>query len=198
MVTIMVSWSLGFALGVVLSKEDSNMGVNLAVYQTDEKFDVAKTGYRMYTVQRGDSIYSIAKKFHILEWQLRSANGFTKDVIIHPKDEIMIPIINWASKNYEGKASWYGPKFHGKKMANGEVYDQNEILVAHRTLPLGMKVRITNLENGRSLTTKILDRGPYTKKNGKYDREVDLSRGAAKFLGTIKQGIVPVRIEPLG
>jgi len=77
------------------------------------------------------------------------------------------------------------------------IYDQNKVLIAHRTLPLGLKVRIVNLENFKSIVALVLDRGPYTKKNGKYDREVDLSFGAAKILGGVKKGIILVKIIPL-
>jgi rare lipoprotein A len=83
-------------------------------------------------------------------------------------------------------------------MANTEIYDQDKILIAHRHLPLGIKVKVTNLDNGRSIIAPVLDRGPYAKnEKGQYDREVDLSLGAAKILGAIKSGIIPVKIEPL-
>ena len=98
----------------------------------------------------------------------------------------------------EGLASWYGPNFHGKNMANGEVYNMHDIVVAHRTLPLGRKVVITNLENGRSIIAPVLDRGPYVKDSqGNYTREIDLSYAVAKELGTIKKGVVSTRIEPI-
>lgn len=92
-----------------------------------------------------------------------------------------------------GIASWYGQKFHGKKMANGEIYNQNNILVAHRFLPLGIHVRVTNLLNGKSIIAPVLDRGPYIK-----SRELDLSLGAAKVLGAVEKGIIPVSVEILG
>ncbi len=149
-----------------------------------------------YVVQSGDSINKIADRHQILPWQLRKANGMgVRDVLLQPGQRLVIPDVKW--KSYKGRASWYGPGFHGKRMANGEIYDQNEILVAHRTLPLGLKVRITNLENSKSIIAEVLDRGPYTKKNGKYDREVDLSFAAAKLLGAIEPGVISVKITPL-
>jgi rare lipoprotein A (peptidoglycan hydrolase) len=168
--------------------------VDTVIKNNGKKYD---NEYKIYRVKKGDSIYSISKKFVVLEWQVRRANNFKKSTVLHPGQKIKIPIINWGSKSYVGNASWYGPGFHGKRMANGQRYDQNAILVAHRTLPLGIQVRITNLKNGKSIIVKVLDRGPYAKRNGRYTREIDLSKGAAKLLGMIKSGVVPVRIEPI-
>ncbi|MEA2112933.1 MAG: septal ring lytic transglycosylase RlpA family protein [Patescibacteria group bacterium] len=154
------------------------------------------TNRMYYVVQKGDSINRIADRHRVLSWQLRKANNMeVEDVLLHPGQKLVIPVIKW--KSYSGRASWYGPGFHGKKMANGQVYDQNKVLIAHRTLPLGLKVRITNLENSKSIIAEVLDRGPYTKKDGRYDREVDLSLGAAKILEAVKKGIIPVKITPL-
>ena len=89
-----------------------------------------------------------------------------------------------------GIASWYGPDFHGKLTANGELYDMNEVTGAHKTLPLPSIVRVTNLENGRSLMVRINDRGPFV--NG---RIVDLSRRAAQLLGYEQAGTAKVRVE---
>jgi rare lipoprotein A len=89
-----------------------------------------------------------------------------------------------------GVASWYGPGFHGRPTASGEIFDQNELTAAHRNLPLGSEVRVTNLENGRSITVEINDRGPYVK-----GRVIDLSRAAARRLDLIEDGVAKVRIE---
>ncbi|NOY35688.1 MAG: septal ring lytic transglycosylase RlpA family protein [bacterium] len=155
-----------------------------------------KTEWLYHTVKPGDSIYGIAQKFKVLQYQIRGANKMVPGGIIHPGQVLKIPVIGW--KSYEGKASWYGPRFHGRKRADGRIYDQNEVLVAHRVFPLGMKVRVTNLLNGRTVVAPVLDRGPYVVKDGKYDREIDLSLGAARALGAVKKGVIPVRIEPLG
>ncbi|RLQ86857.1 septal ring lytic transglycosylase RlpA family protein [Notoacmeibacter ruber] len=82
-----------------------------------------------------------------------------------------------------GKASWYGPGFHGKKTASGEAFNQNAMTAAHKTLPLGSKVRVTNERNGRSIVVRINDRGPYA-----HGRVLDLSKGAAAKLGFIRAG----------
>ena len=91
-----------------------------------------------------------------------------------------------------GQASWYGPGFHGKKTASGEIFDQGRLTAAHKTLPLGTKAKVTNLENGHSVEVEINDRGPYV-----GDRVIDLSRAAANALGFVESGLTLVRIEPL-
>lgn len=91
-----------------------------------------------------------------------------------------------------GIASWYGPGFHGKQTANGEIYDQNELTAAHRTLQMPSLVRVTNLENGRSLVLRVNDRGPYSK-----GRVIDLSSKAADLLGVKGKGTAKVRVDVL-
>ena len=94
---------------------------------------------------------------------------------------------------YSGKASWYGPGFHGRRTANGEVFNSNELTAAHRSLPFGTKVRVTNMNNGRSVVVRINDRGPFA-----GGRIIDLSAGAARSINMINSGVAPVRIEVLG
>ena len=91
-----------------------------------------------------------------------------------------------------GIASWYGPNFHGKQTANGEIFDQNAITAAHKTLPMPTAARVTNLENGRSLVVRVNDRGPFV-----HGRIIDLSRRSAQLLGFERQGTARVRIEIL-
>lgn len=91
-----------------------------------------------------------------------------------------------------GIASWYGKDFHAKKTANGERYDMNTLTAAHRTLPLPSIVRVTNLENGRSLVLRVNDRGPYAK-----NRIIDISKRGAQLLGYQTQGTAKVRVELL-
>lgn len=88
-----------------------------------------------------------------------------------------------------GVASWYGPNFHGKLTANGETYDMDGITAAHRTLPFGSILMVENLDNGKTITLRVNDRGPYAK-----DRIIDLSRGAAKELGVIGPGTANVKL----
>jgi rare lipoprotein A len=91
-----------------------------------------------------------------------------------------------------GIASWYGPGFHGKSTANGEIYDQNAMTAAHRTLPMPSTVQVTNLENGRSVKVRINDRGPFA-----HGRIIDLSKRAAELLGFRNQGTAKVRVQIL-
>ena len=89
-----------------------------------------------------------------------------------------------------GVASWYGKKFHGRKTASGERYNQNKMTAAHKTLPFGTRVRVKNLENGKSVEVKINDRGPFKK-----GRVIDVSRAAAKKLEMINSGTAKVNIK---
>ena len=92
----------------------------------------------------------------------------------------------------EGVASWYGPGFHGKTTANGERYNQYAMTAAHKLLPLGTRVRVTHLGNGRSIVVRVNDRGPFI-----GDRVIDLSRAAATRLYMIGPGTARVRIQSL-
>ena len=94
--------------------------------------------------------------------------------------------------NETGIASWYGPKFHGKLTANGEIYNQNALTAAHKTLPLPSAVKVTNLENNKSLILRVNDRGPFVN-----DRIIDLSSKAADLLGLKKKGTGLVRVTIL-
>ena len=91
-----------------------------------------------------------------------------------------------------GEASWYGPGFYGNYTANGEIYRQGTMTAAHRTLPFGTKVRVTNLRNGRTAVIRINDRGPFVD-----HRVIDLGHGAASSLGLISSGITQVKLEVL-
>ena len=86
-----------------------------------------------------------------------------------------------------GKASWYGPGFHGKLTANGERFNTNDLTAAHRTLPFGTKVRVVNKKTGRSVVVRINDRGPYA-----HGRVIDLSKASAQAIGISGVGTVDV------
>lgn len=89
-----------------------------------------------------------------------------------------------------GIASWYGPGFHGQATASGAIYNQNDLTAAHQTLPLGTRVMVTGLNDGRSVEVTINDRGPFAK-----GRIIDLSYAAAQSIGMIGPGTAPVRVE---
>ena len=92
-----------------------------------------------------------------------------------------------------GIASWDGPGFHGRKTASGILYDQNLMVAAHKTLPFGTVLRVTNLENGRQVEVCVVDRGPYVK-----GRIIDLSASAARALEMKHRGTAHVKLENLG
>ena len=92
-----------------------------------------------------------------------------------------------------GEASWYGKRYHGRTTASGEPFDMNAMTAAHKKLPFGTKVRVTNLANGRAVQVVINDRGPFIP-----GRIIDLSRGAAAKIGMIDSGVAKVRVEILG
>lgn len=119
---------------------------------------------------------------------------------LHPSANLSYKVAGrryYPQKNVEGfsqtgRASWYGPGFHGKRTSSGERFDMNEMTAAHPTLPIPSYARITNLKNGRSVVVRINDRGPF---HG--NRVVDLSRAAAKQLGFLANGTANVRVEAL-
>ncbi|MEE2524957.1 septal ring lytic transglycosylase RlpA family protein [Hyphobacterium sp. HN65] len=92
-----------------------------------------------------------------------------------------------------GISSWYGPNFHGRQTANGELFDQNLMTAAHPTLPIPAMIEVTNLENGRTAVLRLNDRGPFA-----HDRILDVSRAAAVELGFLEQGTTQVRVRYLG
>ena len=98
-----------------------------------------------------------------------------------------------AGYSEEGNASWYGLPFNGRRASNGEIYDMNKLTAAHRTLPFETVVRVTNLNNGKTTTVRITDRGPFVD-----NRIIDLSQAAAREIESIGPGVVPVRLEVLG
>lgn len=93
----------------------------------------------------------------------------------------------------EGNASWYGDPFNGRRASNGEIYDMYKLTAAHRTLPFDTRVRVTNLNNGKSTTVRITDRGPFVE-----GRVIDLSLAAAREIDLVGPGVAPVRVEVLG
>jgi rare lipoprotein A len=111
-------------------------------------------------------------------------------VFRHPPAPGLAPV---PGAEQTGVASWYGPGFHGRRTASGEVFDQRELTAAHRTLPHGTRVMVTNLANGRAVEVRINDRGPFVD-----GRVIDLSYAAARAIDMIGPGTAPVRVEVLG
>jgi peptidoglycan lytic transglycosylase len=123
--------------------------------------------------------------------ETRELKGHQKPYMVNGK--LYSPLRDHAGFVQEGVASWYGSDFHGKLTSNGETYDMYALTAAHKTLPMGVHVRVTNKSNGRQLVVRINDRGPFV-----AGRIIDLSYTAAKRLGVVGPGTAPVRIEALG
>lgn len=104
---------------------------------------------------------------------------------------VYVPKIDYAY-SHVGVASWYGHPFHHRRTANGEIFDQNDLTAAHQTLPMPSVVRVTNLENGRSIILRVNDRGPFVS-----GRIIDVSKKAAKLLRFHDKGVTRVRVEIL-
>jgi rare lipoprotein A len=120
----------------------------------------------------------LVSAFFLATWQIESS------VANHKPHNVK------ASFYQMGVASWYGPGFHGRKTASGEVFNQNKMTAAHKTLPLGTRARVTDVDTGKSVQVTINDRGPYAKK-----RVIDLSKAAADQLGITRDGTTTVTIE---
>ena len=122
----------------------------------------------------------------------KSSTSSSKSNIVFMKPSKEIPNYDKSKKKIKGIASFYGldDGFHGKLTANGEVFDMNGMTAAHRTLPLGSLVKVTNLENNKSVTLRINDRGPYVR-----GRELDCSYGVARDLDFVNKGTASVQID---
>ncbi|PLX81376.1 MAG: septal ring lytic transglycosylase RlpA family lipoprotein [Desulfuromonas sp.] len=121
----------------------------------------------------------------------RELKGHQKPYIVN--GERYDPIRDHVGFVEEGMASWYGKKFHGRKTSNGEIYDMYASTAAHKTLPMGTYVRVTNKRNGKQTVVRVNDRGPFI-----AGRIIDLSYTAANEVGVVGPGTAPVRIEALG
>lgn len=130
-----------------------------------------------------------------------SAKRFSKDFdndTVNKKDTLSIEdeklvgelIESSARKISTGVVSWYGGKFHGRKTASGDMYDKHELTAAHKSLPFGTKVKVTNIRNGKSVVVEINDRGPYAK-----SRVLDLSQAAFNEIGHTNTGVMQVEYE---
>lgn len=113
-----------------------------------------------------------------------------KPQIVKQAQQVVAQAVKVGSR---GMASWYGPGFNGRRSANGERYNQNGLTAAHRSLPFGTKVKVTNVRTGRSVVVRITDRGPHVR-----GRIIDLSAAAARIVGVMQSGVAPVQLEVLG
>lgn len=120
----------------------------------------------------------------------KNLKGYQKPYSVN--GELYEPLRDHNGYVEEGTASWYGADFHGKPTSCGEIYDMNAMTSAHKILPLGVRLRVTNLRNNRSVVVRVNDRGPFVK-----SRIIDLSFAAATQLDIVASGTAPVRIEAL-
>lgn len=124
---------------------------------------------------------------------LTEVQGKTKLLVNKRNQMAAVVDIKNQGKTYTGKASWYGPGFHGRRTASGQIFNQNALTAAHRHLPFGTKVKVTNMRNGRSVIVTINDRGPFS-----GSRILDLSAAAAQTIGMKSTGVAQIEMQVLG
>ena len=154
-----------------------NTGINTSITE-------AKSNKR---VKQRPKVSAISAPKNQSSTNLLNNNLTTKNPIIPLQEEKII------ANTFSGRASWYGPGFHGRRTANGEIFNQNALTAAHPSLEFGTKVKVTNLNNGRSVVVRINDRGPYA-----GGRVIDLSAAAAQSLNMVRSGVARVKVTILG
>jgi len=153
-----------------------------------------ESGWTTYTIKPGDTIWSLAvRKFRMDPAELMQINSIENPRTIQPGLEIRVPPPRTFAKETEVVASWYGRAYHGRPMANGEFYNMYSDTIAHRELPFGTRVELSNPETGQKVTAVVRDRGPFV--NG---RDVDLSYGLARRLSLIEKGVGTLRMRLMG
>jgi len=143
-----------------------------------------------YKVRKGDNLQKVGLRFDVPWRKIAELNNIPNERVLPVGKKLIVK--KQFPYSFPALTSWYGKPFHGRKTANGEVYNMYGISAAHKTLPLGTMVVVSNPKNGRELKLKINDRGPYIK-----GRSLDLSFAAAKYLGIIEQGVAPLLVKIL-
>ncbi|MFN3533897.1 MAG: septal ring lytic transglycosylase RlpA family protein [Desulfatiglandales bacterium] len=144
-----------------------------------------------YIVMPGDTLWDIAIRFGVNLNDLIQDNGIKDPEKLYPGQKLWIRQYDYP-KEFEVVASWYGPGYHGRPMANGEIYNMYDSVVAHRDLPFGTKLEIVNPENQARVVAVVKDRGPFIK-----GRDIDLSYGVARRLGMVEKGVGKVLVKVL-
>jgi rare lipoprotein A len=165
--------------------------VTAEVSNRKKKLPIKISALNTVTKQAINQNTFFSKNYHHQNIQKARQEDYSKII----KNRQIIPSLNQLllANSVDGNASWYGPGFDGRLTANGETYDQQEMTAAHPHLEFGTKVKVTNLQNGRSVVVRINDRGPFIR-----DRIIDLSAAAARALNMISSGVAPVRLTILG
>ncbi|GIW21469.1 MAG: hypothetical protein KatS3mg068_0476 [Candidatus Sericytochromatia bacterium] len=156
----------------------------------DKNFIIKSSNNTLFSIEKEIAINEKKSPYKItLEW----TNSIRKALGSNPLEQRISRNFNRTISQI-GYASWYGGKFHGRKTSSGEIFNMNSFTAAHRNLPLGTQVIVTNLDNGRSIIVKINDRGPFSEPGR---RIIDLSKEAFKALSYLGKGIIRVKIEVL-
>lgn len=137
------------------------------------------------------SVYYPSRDFKTDKTIKKGAKATMKPYTINGKT--YYPSIVEIGEKAEGIASWYGPGFHGKKTSSGEIYDQNSLTAAHKTLPMNTILKVTNLKNNKEVIVRVNDRGPFV-----ANRIIDLSNAAAYTIDMVNDGTAPVKLEVIG
>ncbi len=174
-------------------KEDRKSRIDTEKSGSLAKSTTIRKDMKWYVIKQGDSLSEISIKFLGSQEKLRvlvDANNIRDPNEIRIGQRLLIPLKSDKDYYQVGNASWYGADFQGRKTASGKRFNMHNYTAAHRTLPMGTKVRVINLKNGRVVIVKINDRGPYIK-----GRIIDLSYAAAKSLEMIRSGVTRVKVE---
>jgi rare lipoprotein A len=200
---IIVSWKTGEKSPVNNNKAQDKSS---SVQQQPDSYTIKINGKELVEInestQLADTTNNLAQDALQATNRLRrligQASPISEIANLPPRTTLSMPklpqqVAGRIKLNFQGIASWYGYDWAGRKTANGERYNPEGMTAAHRSLPMGTKVRVTNTRNGKSVIVRINDRGPYI-----GGRVIDLSLGAARILGMMSSGLAPVRIEVLG
>jgi rare lipoprotein A len=150
--------------------------------------------YVEYTVRSGDTLWKLARqKYQVSVEDLMKDNQIEDPTRLQVGQKIKIRITDKPEETQRVVASWYGEPYHGRPMANGEIYNMYAETIAHRDLPLGTMVELSNPQTGQKVTAKVTDRGPFI-----AGRDVDLSFNLAQKLSLVKKGVGPLLMRVVG
>ncbi|NPU85888.1 MAG: septal ring lytic transglycosylase RlpA family protein [Syntrophaceae bacterium] len=185
-------------------KESKSFSAELKTAMGQESATTAPVGNKPveYIVKKGDNLWNIGKTYKMNPYQIARDNGLSNPNMIRIGQKLIInssssqaaQTVQTVQPKVSGEvtASWYGAEHHNKKTASGQRFDMHKNTLAHKTLPIGTKVRLSNPDNGRVAEGIVNDRGPYIK-----GRDVDVSYAMAKQLGFVQKGVTKLTIEKI-